>query len=46
MLTGDRLVFREKALTKDCASKFKSFSQNSPKGQQEEKKGNVLFLLT
>lgn len=45
MLAVDRLVFREKALTKDWASKFKSFRQNSPKGQQQEKKSNVLRLL-
>lgn len=43
MLTVDRLVFREKALIKDRASKFKSFRQNSPKGQQKKKK---MFLVS
>lgn len=45
MLTADRLMFREKALTKDWAPKFKSFRQSSPKGQQEKKRTNVLSLL-
>jgi len=45
MLAADRLVFSEKALTKGCASKFKSFKQNSPKGQQQEKQCSSSFDL-
>lgn len=44
-LTADRLVFREKALIKDWASKFKSFRQSSPKGQLQNKRSHVLSLL-
>lgn len=36
MLTADGLMFREKALIKDGTSKFKSFRQSSPKGQQQK----------
>lgn len=38
MLAIDRLVFREKALRKDWASKFKSFRQNSQRVNNKKRK--------
>lgn len=42
MLAVDRLVFREKALKEDWASKFKSFRQIS---QRDNKKSKAVFFI-
>lgn len=43
MLAVDQLLFREKALTKDWASKFKTFRQNSQRVNNKKRKAVFFF---